>query len=477
MVSQWVIDELETVDLGDKRRNERLAEVLSAMAGLPSKSIPAAVGAGHNETTAAYRLFDNDAICFEDILAPHIDACYKRLAEQEVVILAHDTTELDLTKPNTQVEGAGPLDGSSRYGELLHPLMAFTPTGTPLGTVAAELWTREEGPSKADDRKKVPIEEKESLRWLENHREAQLIASEHPETQVVCVADSEADIFEVIECNSDSPKNFWWIIRSCYDSSIVDQHGRPSGNLHEKLAASKVRYTKAITILSHQPKLACDKRARNQPREARQCELEVRATTLTLKNPYRPDRHLRPTKVNAIWAHEIDPPEGDTPISWLLLTNMPISNKEEIELVLSYYCIRWLIEVFFRTLKSGTRIEAKRFEKIERFERCLAVSMILAWRTFYSVRIGRECPDVSCEAVFVADEWQPVYKIVTGEDPPKKPPTLKEIVRMIARLGGYIDRPRHDEPGTDTVMRGMERLYDISSCWRSFGPNATRSGE
>lgn len=476
MVSDWVANEMQTLDLGDKRRKEGLTQLLSSMAAVPSKSIPAACNGGHNETTAAYRLFDNDALNVENILQPHIDATYQRVAEQDVVILAQDTTELDLTRPKEQVEGAGPLDGKSRFGELLHPLFAFTASGTPLGTLCAELWTREAGPSKADDRKKLAIEEKESLRWLETHKHAQEIAQDLPETQFVCVADSEADIFEVIECDEDSPENFGWIIRSCYDRSLVNENPDAPCHLHQQLFESPVLYTKRLFIRGREAKLKCDKRARNQPRVSRECKVEIRATTVTLNNPYRNDRKLRPTTVNAILAHEIDAPEDDIPVSWLLLTNLPISTEAEIELVIQYYCIRWMIEIFFRTLKSGSRIEKRRFQTIERFERCLAVSMIVAWRTFYTTKIGRELPDVSCEAVFAEDEWQPVYKLVTGGDPPSKPPTLQRMVRLVARLGGYVDRSRDDEPGTDTVMRGMERLHDISVCWRSFGPKAKLVG-
>lgn len=137
MFSEWAAREMQTVELGDKRRNEGLTRLLSSMAAMPSKSIPAAVNGGHNETTAANRLFDNDALDFVNILQPHIDATYKRVAEQDVVVLAQDTTELDLTRPKQQVEGAGPLDGQSRFGEFLHPLVAFTAGGTPLGTLVS----------------------------------------------------------------------------------------------------------------------------------------------------------------------------------------------------------------------------------------------------------------------------------------------------------------------------------------------------
>lgn len=475
MISEWVSAEMQTVDLGDKRRNDRLTALVSAMGATPSKSIPSSVNGGHNETTAAYRLFDNDALDFVNILQPHIDATYQRVAEEDVVIVAQDTTELDLTRPKVQVEGAGPLDGSARLGEFLHPLMAFTTSGTPLGTFSAEVWTRDPGPSKAKDRKKLPIEQKESYRWLETHKHAQEIAKEQPETKFVCVADSEADIFEVIECDDDSSDNFEWIIRSCYNRSLVDEDSDVPGSLHDQLLETPVLYSNRFSIRGRDKKLDCDTRARNQPRESRECEVEVRATTLTLKAPYRSDRKLQDTTVNAILVQEIDAPADDVPVSWLLLTSMPISTQAEIELVIQYYCLRWMIEIFFRTLKSGSQIEKRRFETIERFERCLAVSMIVAWRTFYTTKIGRELPDISCEAVFTADEWQPVYKLVTKEDPPATPPSLQRMVRLIARLGGYIDRARNDEPGTDTVMRGMERLHDISACWKTFGPNSKLS--
>lgn len=470
MISDWVAKEMQAVQLGDKRLNKRLAEVVSMMAATPSKSIPASVGGGHNETTAAYRLFDNDSLGFENILQPHIDASFERLAQQDVVIVAQDTTELDLTRPKAQVDGAGPLDGTSRFGEFLHPLLGFTPNGTPLGTLCAELWTRPAGAAKAEDRKKLPIEEKESLRWLETHRHAQEIAQMYPDTKIVSVADSEADIFEVIECQWDSPENFQWIIRSCYDRSLIPEDPQVPNHLHQQLLACDVLYRKQIFIRGRNKKLPCDRRARNQPRVSRQCEIEVRATTVTLRAPYRKDRKLQSTTVNAILAQETNAPEDDVPVSWLLITNMPISTSEEIALALEYYCVRWMIEIFFRTLKSGSRIEQRRFETIERFERCLAVSMIVAWRTLYTTRIGRELPEISCEGVFTEDEWQPVYKLVMDEDPPSTPPTLQRMVRLIARLGGYIDRPRDDEPGPDSVMRGMERLHDISACWRSFGP-------
>jgi hypothetical protein len=144
MLAPWASEEMKTAKLPDKRLNERLAIVLSQLAGQPTASIPAACG-GYAETAAAYRLFENERLSFEDVLQPHIDATRRRVAEQPLVILAQDTTELDFTRPQQQVVGAGPMDGSKRRGAFLHPLHAFTPDGVPLGTVAAHVWTRPDG--------------------------------------------------------------------------------------------------------------------------------------------------------------------------------------------------------------------------------------------------------------------------------------------------------------------------------------------
>ena len=136
MVLPWVLGEMKTADLKDKRLNNRLKEVLSRLGGHPTASIPAACG-GHAEMTAAYRLFDNDHATFQAILQPPIDTTRQRIATHPVVLLVQDTSEIDVTRPEQQMEAAGPLDGGARWGALLHPLHAFTPDGTPLGTVHA----------------------------------------------------------------------------------------------------------------------------------------------------------------------------------------------------------------------------------------------------------------------------------------------------------------------------------------------------
>jgi hypothetical protein len=481
MVTSWVVDEMKTVDLNDKRLDARLCEVLAQLAARPTASIPAACG-GRAEMEAAYRLFDNDAVHFDSILEPHQEATRRRIAAEPVVILAQDTTEIDLTRPEQQVVGAGPLDNGPRRGALLHVLHAFAPDGTPLGTLQALPWARDEAPPRRQtltpaERLATPLEEKESYRWLVALRQAQAEAQRQPTTKIVCVADSEADIYEVLAEGMHEPRVADWIVRACQNRSVQDANteDQAAPYLREQLLAQPVLFRKTLRIRGRKAKVRCSKRGREQPRVSREAEVEVRAARVTLRPPWRPDRKLPPVSVNVVLVREPNPPAEDVPVEWLLLTSLPIETAEDVRQAIAYYCVRWMVEVFFRTLKSGCRAEERRFEHIDRHLRCLAVYLIVAWRTLYVCRLGRACPETSCEAIFEPAEWQSVYRVVQNTAPPPQPPSLGDLVRMIAQLGGYVARPRRDPPGPQTVWLGMQRMHDIAMCWELFGPGATKA--
>lgn len=481
MLSPWVIDEVKDVDLQDKRLNARLAVILDELSGHPTASIPAACG-GYAEMTAAYRFFNNDKVGFENVLQPHIEATTRRMAEHPVVILAQDTTELDLTRPERQVAGAGPLDGDVHRGALLHPLMGFTPDGTPLGIVYAEAWTRDDDDAppipksrRELKRRQTPIEEKESMRWVDAFRAAREHAEEMPQTQFVCVADSEADIYELLQESQEEPHKPDWIVRACHDRALQkdeEQAETTANHLRQQVLREDVLFTQTISVRGRKAKVDCDKRGRRQPRESRTAKVEVRAASVTLRAPWRPDRKLDDISVNVVLVTEVDPPEGDTPVEWMLLTSLPIDTLEQVRTVIQYYCVRWMIEVFFRTLKSGCRVEKRRFEHIDSVLPCLAVYLIVTWRTLFVCRLGREFPEISCEAVFEPAEWKSVYHVVNRTPPPSTPPALQEMVRMVAQLGGYVNRKRTDEPGPQTIWLGLQRTHDIANCWLIFGPES-----
>ena len=251
MIAPWASKEMATADLKNKRLNERLTRLLSDLSERPVASIPAACG-GHAETTAAYRLFDNNKVTYGRVLQPHIDATGQRMAAEEVVLLVQDTTEVDVTRPAQQVDGAGPMDSVSRRGAYLHLMEAFTADGTPLGAVWAEIWTRDDGhfsqpqKEKRKRRKASPIEEKESFRWLEGLRQARQLAQQLPEVQCVCVADSEADIYHLFaEPRGEHPLH--WLIRACQER-CVENSGKSGQAIRDCVMASAALFTKEISV-------------------------------------------------------------------------------------------------------------------------------------------------------------------------------------------------------------------------------------
>ena len=348
MLSSWVIEEMRTAYLQDKRLDQRLRVVLSQLAEFPTGSIPAACG-GHAEMTAAYRFFDNEKATFDKILEAHADATRQRIAAQPVVIFAQDTTEVDLTRPKQPVIGAGPLDGAARVGALLHLLHAFTPDGTPLGTLHATAWTREKAVKCARlsraERAATPIDEKESQRWVTTLGEAEKIAHQLPTSQCICVADSEADIYEFFVAGTAEGTSIDWVVRAAQDRALCCED-TITGHLHEHLLAGNVLFTQTIQVRGRDALVTCETRGRRQPRKSRVAEVEVRAAQVTLRPPWRPDGKLPEVTVNAVLVHEPNPPTADVPVQWLLLTTLPIHDVDEVRRVIQVYCVRWMIEVY-----------------------------------------------------------------------------------------------------------------------------------
>lgn len=477
MAASWASDEMKAVNLRDRRLNRRLVEVLSQLASRPTASIPAACG-GRAEMTAAYRLFANEKAGFDNLLQPHTEATHRRIAAEPVVVLAQDTTEVELTRPAQQVAGAGPLDGGSRLGALLHELHAFTPDGTPLGTVAATVWARDEQPRASQatraQRAATPMKQKESHRWAQTWETINGCASERLATRLIVVADSEADVYEQLVAANDAPENCDWIVRAAQDRSLAgDPREKPEKNrLFARLQGQPTLFRQTISVRGRRAKVSCEKRARRQPRQSRQAEVEIRAAEVELRPPWRSASQLPATTVNAVLVREIDPPPGEEPVQWLLLTSLPIDGAERVRQVIQYYCVRWMIEVFFRVLKSGCRIEQRQFESLDRLLACLAVYLVVAWRTLYVCRLGRGCPDASCEAVFEPAEWKSAWKVVKREDPPARPPPLGVIVRLVAQLGGYVHGRPDRPPGPQTLWIGLQRIHDFALCWELFGPES-----
>jgi hypothetical protein len=257
------------------------------------------------------------------------------------------------------------------------------------------------------------------------------------------------------------------LVRACKNRITCD----PQANLLDATRATPCLFQFSVNVSARTAKLVTETRKRKTTRVARIAEVEVRATTVTVRPPYRRQgRKLPEVTLNIVLAEESNPPDGVTPVQWLLVTTLPINDVEQVQQIVTYYAIRWQIEIYFRTLKSGCRIEDRQFETLERTLNCLAVYSIIAWKVMYLSRLGRECPDLSCELIFEPSEWKSVYMTVRKKKPPIKPPNLNVMVCMVASLGGYVIR-RKTHPGPQTLWFGLQRLHDLSTAWETFGPD------
>lgn len=465
-VTDSILDEIDSVDLGDGRLNERLKVIVESFSQKPNMSIPAACGE-RAKMEATYRFFDNPKVTLERILPSHYKNSVERIKDLKIALLVQDTTELDITRPHDQVEDMGPVDNGARFGFFFHPLMAFDTSGVPHGMVWSKCWTRAqaiEGEVKDKDRrKKLPIEKKESVRWIECVREARKVAEQCPDTLCVCIGDSESDIFAVFaEPLNTTNGQMHLIVRGAYDRALADG----TAKVLETVRSTPVLYEQHIEIRRRESLTSAPKSPRKKSRESRTALVNARATSVTIN----PGSGFAPVTLNVVLVEEPNPENVDVPIQWLLLTTLPIDTLQAVRQVVEYYCHRWGIEVYFKTLKSGCRIEKRYFQKYDRLRNSLAIYSLIAWRILYMCRLGRECPDLDCEVVFEPCEWKAVYMTVKNTIP-SEVPKLNEMIRLVASLGGYVIRPKTN-PGIQTLWFGMQRVQDLALAWNKFGPEA-----
>jgi len=445
-MSTWVAGEMAESQMHDARHAKRLAALLRRLGEQPVSSIPRACH-GWAETVAAYRFLDNPAVGFPEILSGHKAATLERIRSQAVALLVQDTSFLNYGTLQPKV-GMGTVKECIGEEYLLHTTVAFTPERVNLGVLGAKLWQRPEEPV-AHERARKPIEEKESYRWLEGYTLACAVQQACPQTVVVSVADCEGDIQEwfLDAMNRPAEERAEFLIRAKCNRRLAP--GTAHGYLWEEMQAA--RPLGKLTF----------KLSRQADRPARRVTLRVKALPVTFYGARRPGGRLPPVQVWAIYALELKPPKGEESIEWLLLTSVPVSNFSEACLVMQWYRARWEIELFFRVLKQGCQIERLRLETAHRLLNALAIYLIIAWRIHTITMMGRTYPEVSCEVVFKPREWQTIYMMQYRSRPPVQPPPLRDTVRALAQLGGFLARTGDGEPGIKSIWQGYQRLHEF----------------
>jgi len=447
----WVEQELGAVDLGDKRLEQRLKIVADDFLARPHANVPAACGT-RAKTKAAYRLFDHKAVTMEAVVQSHYQATEARIGREQVVLAVQDTTELNYST-HRQTEGLGPVgtkqDGA--VGLLLHDTMAFTPRGVPLGLLDLQCWARDGKEfGKRVRRHELPIEQKESWKWLCSYQAVAKVQQRCPQTRMVCVGDRESDVYELFVQARDTPGGPKVLVRARQDRLLTEGQG----HLWPVLSQKQSDGTNEILI------------PRRGNRAARTAHLEVRFSPVTLSAPCRKPG-LGEVTLWAVLAQEREVADGVEALEWMLLTTEEVNTFDQASTILQWYSCRWGIEVYHRTLKSGCKIEQRQLGDAQRIEACLAIDLIVAWRIYYLTKMGRETPNVPCTVFFEDYEWKALVAHITQNPvPPPEPPTLREAVRMVASLGGFLGRKGDGEPGTQTTWIGLQRLDDLSAMYK-----------
>ncbi len=444
----WALVEFGSAQLGDARRDARLVELARQLGERSEASLPQALEDAA-ALKAAYRFFDNADIAHEKILAPHVASSIERMRTQEVVLAVHDTTFIDYSShPHT--EGLGPLHTKGGWGMICHGTLAFTPQHLPLGVLGLRLWTREVDKPKRSSRRARAIEDKESHKWIDALNAAASAAAQLPGTRVVSVADRESDVYEYLLHAHTLGIDV--LTRASWDRNVEG----PDRHLFAALAAAPVIARKKLRLPVR----------KGQP--ARTAKLRVHACPLTLQSPLNGSaRGLAPIPLWGVWAREINPPAGVDPLDWKLLTSVPVTTNEQALERLDWYAARWGIEVWHRVLKSGCRIEKRQLESFERLCRMFTVYAVIAWRILYATMLARVVPDIACTAILNEDEWQALYcRIHHSPTPPATAPPLRQAVRWIAKLGGFIGRASDGEPGTQTLWKGFQELIPLTEMYR-----------
>ena len=390
------------------------------------------------------RLLDNPALEWREMLEVHTQRTVERMRGQAVVLCLQDTTELDFTS-QPGIAGLGRLSYEAQHGLYVHPTLVVTPQGLALGGVDAGMWTR---------KPKGEVAVKESVRWVEGYEIVADLAEQTPETRLVYVADREGDLRALMDASARRGHPADWLVRATHNRNTAAGE-KVWHRVEQTQALGEVEFTLPAT----------------PGRPARPVRQTLYRDTVTL-----PARKGAPAvTVTAILAREERPPVGEQAIVWRLSTNCPAETLETVVELIDWYRRRWLVEIFFRILKSGCRVESLQLGTLERLERALVIYLIIAWRILHGVTWGRECPNLSCEGVFDPEEWQAAWIVARRTKPPDTPPPLGHMTRLIAGFGGFLGRKGDGPPGPKAIWEGMQKVYafalGIAAAKQAFIPS------
>jgi len=460
-MSLFAASELIAASFGDERLNKRFVKITEVLSENPSKSVPEACKTW-GETKAIYRFWDNQKVTPEKILEPHIASTLERVKLESIVLAIQDTTDANYTK-HSKTRGLGYLDASYLQGIKIHTTLAVSARGVPLGILHQQQWIRQnEGIGKKHNRNKRPTKDKESQYWLESHDTVNKLIP--VTTQVIHIGDRESDIYDLF---ASSRKASEFLLIRCA------QNRRLKGE--SKCLKEAVALQKPVGIIMVKQK-------RPQDNVSKEIECELRSLKAEILPPAnrKASKSLPSVKVTIIEVKEKTADNKKEPIHWILLTTLPVENEEDIKTCVKYYSYRWLIERYHYTIKSCCQIEELQLETVDRLKNAIATYCIVAWRILWMLYLSREdgnlpytkiISEVEMEILYF--KFNPKMKLL-----PEQPPTISEVIRWIAKLGGFLGRKRDGNPGVKVLWRGLVSLEIMCQTWlfaKSYFSNCQRT--
>jgi hypothetical protein len=436
-----VLGEFDGVDLGDERRNARLALLSQALAIDPGLSFPDALQ-DSAELEAAYRFLNNRNVEPSALLTPHVFATAARVAQRNVVLAVHDTTEFVFG-------GKSPRAGLEGDRFRAHFCLAVSADGRrePLGVLAIDPWVRtaKKGARTYEERRDEG--DLESQRWLNQSIAVEAVTGG---TTLIHVEDREADIYQSLRVRLERGMRF--IVRAQSYRVLETENGYE--NMLEHLRAQPRRFERNVVLSRRQ--VASTKGY--QDREGRKAKLAFAATAVTIRPPLKAGPAAQsPLSVNVVHVVEVDAPDGEQAVEWLLVTTESIGNDADIEFVVDAYRARWVIEEYFKALKTGCSYEARQLESYDALRRALAIFSVIAWRLLWTRFLSHHAP--TTKAAVVASPA--MIAVLRAQRRVPDDPSVDDFLRAVAKLGGHIKN--NGPPGWQVLWRGHRKLIDLAA--------------
>ena len=458
-------DEFAGADFGDARITHRLMRVADAVAKVPAAGLPAAAGSD-GELEGVYRFLRNERVTPAKILDPHLARTVERVGDRALLVV-HDTTEFAFGG-KAHREGLGRINvKGQKQGFFAHLALAVAADGSrePLGIVGLQTIVRS-GPSTKHARsQRRPGTSNELSRWFEL---ALLVGKTFP--KAIHLMDREADSYEIVSNLMAGGARF--VIRICRDRCLAFEEGRES-KLFAAADRGPIFASRTVPLSRRQKESDPEDRRAHPPRVERMAKLRIRATTHTIKRPIYASlkEHPLALAVSVVTVEEVNTPLGATPISWRLITTEPVETVEQIEAIIDAYRARWVIEEYFKALKTGCAFEKRQLESFRTLVNALAVFSVVAWRLLVLRSVARGRASAPAAEALTPRQVRLLQRVSTMKGPgvPRiempANPTARDALLAVARIGGHIKN--NGDPGWQVLGRGYDSLLLMELGWRA----------